>query len=420
MRKHKSDRIMGVMTFALLIAGLIIIYAIGPMRVNFMNAAYGSDLDENYFFMHQLVNVAISIAGFIVAFKMPYDKVRKYGKWTLIVGWILCILLWVASKANLGIARCELGACRWINLGGIGSLQPAEILKLGLVLYLAQLAAERKRTGKLDSSDFWLPVGVVSMVSLLFVVVLQKDLGTGAVIAAIVLAIILMSGVSLKKFILVLVGIGLAGILVIVTSPHRMERIQTFLSGEDENSYHIENALIAIGTGGLTGVGIGNSVQATGYLPESINDSVFAVMGETFGFVGLTMVVVVFVVLLMRILRVGELGQDDEQKLIGVGVFAWIGTQMAINIMAMTGLIPLTGITLPLLSYGGTSMMFVTVALGLTLQLSCYTKRERELVQRKFSNNHLNKGRLRVETKNKDAIRKRTERKRSARAGEVK
>ncbi len=395
MRKHKSDRIIGLMTLILLVAGLIVIYAIGPMRVNFMNAAYGTDYSENYFFIHQLINVTISVAAFIFAFKFPYEKYRKYSKWVLFLGFLLCGILFIAGRLGIeSIAKCELGACRWIRIGGFGSLQPAEILKLGLVLYLSQLAAERKKEGKINSSDFWLPAGLMSTISLLFVVVLQKDLGSGVVIVAIILATIFMSGVQLRKFALVVGGILVAGVIAVVSSPHRMERIMTFVNGEGSDNYHIENALIAIGTGGLTGVGVGNSVQATGYLPESINDSVFAVMGETFGFVGLAAIVAVFIVLLTRILRVGELGQDDEQKLIGIGVFAWVAVQMAINIMAMTGLIPLTGITLPLLSYGGTSMMFVTIALGLTSQLSCYTRREKEISQRRFSNGHLKGGRL--------------------------
>lgn len=393
-RKHKSDRIISFMTFVLLLAGLIVIYAIGPMRVNFMNAAYGSNLSENYFFWHQLINVVLSSAAFIFAFKYPYEKVRKYSKWVLILGFVLCAALFVLAKAGSGLAKCELGACRWINLGGFGSIQPAEIIKLGLVLYLAQLAAERKKEGKINSSDFWIPAGVMSVISLVFVIVLQKDLGTGAVIIGIILAIIFASGVELKKFLLVMAGIGVAGVLAIATSVHRMERVMTFINGEGSDNYHIENALIAIGTGGLTGVGVGNSVQATGYLPESINDSVFAVMGETFGFVGLVAILGVFVVLLLRVVRIGEYGKDDEERLIAIGVFAWIGVQMAVNIMAMTGLIPLTGITLPLLSYGGTSMMFVAIALGLVAQLSCYTRREKEIKQQKFTNGHLKSGRL--------------------------
>ena len=394
MRKHKSDRLISLMTFILLITGLIVIYAIGPMRVNFMKAAYGAELGQNYFFVHQLLNVAISIVAFVFAFKYPYERVKKYGKWVLILGFLLCAGLWILAKAGSGLAKCERGACRWINLGGFGSIQPAEIIKLGLVLYLAPLAAERRREGKIDSSDFWIPAGVMSLISLFFVIVLQKDLGTGAVIIAIILGIIFASGVELKKFLGVVGMIGLLGVLSIVTSPHRMERVKTFMSEGGSDSYHIENALIAIGTGGFAGVGVGNSVQATGYLPESINDSVFAVMGETFGFLGLGLVVVVFVVLLARILRVGEYGQDEEERLVAVGVFSWVGMQMAVNIMAMTGLIPLTGITLPLLSYGGTSMMFIAVSLGLVAQLSCYTRREKDLKQEKYTNGHLSERRL--------------------------
>ncbi len=394
MRKHRGDRVILFTTFILLIAGLIIIYAIGPMRANFLNAAYGGDISENHFFIRQLMNVILSIAAFVVAVKLPYETTKKLGKWILLAGIVLSVALLALAKTGSSLAKCELGACRWINIGSFGSLQPAEFLKLGLLLYLSQLAASRKADGTLNKSDFWLPAGVASVISLALVVVVQKDLGTGVVIIAIILATIFASGVEMKKFALVMGAILVAAVGVIVTSPHRVERVRTFINGDGADTYHIENAMIAIGTGGLTGVGVGNSVQATGYLPESINDSVFAVMGETFGFLGLTAVVVIFVVMLTRIMRVAELAATEEQRLVAVGVFAWIAVQMAVNIMAMTGLIPLTGITLPLLSYGGTSMMFVAVALGVSYQLSCYTKREKELAQKKFSSGHLKKRRL--------------------------
>ena len=394
MRRHRGDRIIVAMALLLLFAGLIIIYAIGPMRANFLNAAYGGNISENHFFVRQLINVIISIVAFVLAYKIPYEKMRRWGKWILVLGVVLSVGLWLLAKVGSGLAKCELGACRWINIGSFGSLQPAEFLKLGLLMYLSQLAASRKAEGTINKSDFWLPVGVASIVSLFFVIVVQKDLGTGTVLIAIVLGTIFASGVELKKFALVLGLILVAGAGVIVTSPHRVERVRTFINGDGADTYHIENAMIAIGTGGLTGVGVGNSVQATGYLPESINDSVFAVMGETFGFIGLGLVVAVFVILLTRVMRVAELAADSEQRLVAVGVFSWIAVQMAVNIMAMTGLVPLTGITLPLLSYGGTSMMFVTIALGITFQLSCYTKREKEMKQAKFSNSHLKKRRL--------------------------
>ncbi len=375
MRKHKSDRIIGALTLVLLGVGLIVIYAIGPMRANVMNSVYNSGIGENEFFFLQLKNVILALVALIVMFKIPYKFTRKYAKLIMFGGLALCALLAILAAVNSPLAKCELGACRWFRAGPV-SLQPAEVLKLGLVLYLAQLIAERRAEGKLESSDFWVPFAVVSLFSLGFVVVLQKDLGTGIAIAAIILAMLFMSGVKMRYFVMVL-AIALVGAVgSIVVSPHRMERLMTFNSADSSDAYHIENALIAIGTGGFMGVGVGNSVQATGYLPESINDSVFAIMGETFGFVGLVAVVGCFTVLLMRLLRTANYLEDDEQSLVVVGVFAWATAHVVVNIASMTGLLPLTGITLPLLSYGGTSMMFTAAALGIALQLSCYTSRE--------------------------------------------
>ena len=376
MRKHKSDRIIAVLTFVLMAVGLIVIFAIGPQRANFMNSAYGSDYSQNYFFLHQLVSVILSVAAFIFAFKLPYEKLRKYSKILVFVGIGLCALLAVLSVIGSSLAKCELGGCRWFNLGPLGSFQPAEFLKLGLVLYLAQLAAKWKAEGRLESRDFLQPYAIISILALVFVVFFQKDLGTGISMISIILAILFMSGIKKKVFFVVLGIVLVGGVFSIVSSPHRMERIFTFSGeGSSDDTYHIDNAKMAIGTGGLLGVGIGNSVQATGYLPESINDSVFAVMGETFGFVGLAAIVVAFAVLLTRTLKV-SVKLDTERSLVVIGVFAWVASQMILNIAAMTGLVPLTGITLPLLSYGGTSMMFVAFSLGLVLQLSCYTGRE--------------------------------------------
>lgn len=376
MRKHKSDRIIGALTVVLLGVGLIVIYAIGPMRANVMNATYGTSYSENYFFLRQALNVILSLVVVVLAFKVPYRVIRKFSKPVLVIGLLACTLLMVLSWMNSPLAKCELGACRWIRFGSMLTIQPAEILKLGLALYLAQLMAQRKREGRLDTWDFWLPFSVVSVLALGFVVVIQKDLGTGVALMAIILAMLFMSGVKMWSFMATVGVVLVAGVLSIVVSPHRMERLSTFNSEDSSDSYHIENAMIAIGTGGFTGVGIGNSVQATGYLPESINDSVFAVMGETFGFVGLVAVVGCFTVLLLRLLRTANYLHDTEESLVVVGVFAWAAAHVVVNIASMTGLIPLTGITLPLLSYGGTSMLFTAAALGLALQLSCYTARE--------------------------------------------
>ena len=378
MRKHRNDKIIAILTFLLMGVGLIVIYAIGPMRANFMNAAYGLNYSNTDFFRHQLISVVMAIIAFFVAYKIPYERTRKFAKSLMLAGLIACGLLMILSWTGSSLAKCELGACRWFRLGGLASFQPAELLKLGLVMYLAQLMAERKAEGKLEnSSDFWLPFAVMAGLSAIFVVIVQKDLGTGVAIVAIVLAMLLMSGVSWGKFLIVLAILAAGGVMAIVSSPHRLERLTTFGGGGDtDDSYHIDNAMIAIGTGGLMGVGVGNSVQATGYLPESINDSVFAVMGETYGFFGLMLVVISFTVLLLRLLKTAGGLADQEQSLVVIGVFAWVMAHVVVNIAAMTGLVPLTGITLPLLSYGGTSMLFIAAALGLSLQLSCYTGRE--------------------------------------------
>ncbi len=376
MRKHKADYFIGLVTLTLMAVGLIVIFAIGPQRANFLNSALGVEkYSDNYFFIHQLISVGLSIVAFFIATKLPVKFLHKYAKWIMLVALILNAALAGLALMKSSLAICQLGGCRWIGTAGF-SFQPAEFLKVALVIYLADLMARRKEEGELESFwGFWWPYILVSGLSLFFVVIFQKDLGTGLTIVAIILATLFMSGVRLRYFVAAVGILGFLGVMSIVISPHRMERLSTFKGGGDsDSSYHIDNALLAIGTGGLFGVGVGNSVQATGYLPESINDSVFAVMGETFGFFGLCLLILAFTFLLMRLLKMIPF-LEAEKGIMVAGVFGWVMAQVVVNVAAMTGLIPLTGITLPLLSYGGTSMMFVAFALGLASQCSSYTER---------------------------------------------
>ena len=382
MRKHKSDRLILFLTLGLMLIGLVVIYAIGPQRANFLNTAYGQHNSPNGFFIKQLISVTLSIVVFSLAFKLPYEKIRTYAKAILLLGLILSALLYVFGMMHIGLAKCDLGACRWLNLGPL-SFQPSELLKMGLVLYLAQLMSRRQKEERGERDDvkkqndrkFWLRFGGYALISIFFVVVAQKDLGSGIPMMVIGLAILWVGGVETKKFLRVVLLLTVLGVVAIFGSEHRRERLLTFGNASGANKYHIQNALIAIGTGGFGGVGVSNSVQATGYLPESINDSVFAIMGETFGFMGLMFVLTGFMFLLLRILKVSEATGDSERSLVTIGVFAWIMTHVVVNIMAMTGLAPVTGITLPLLSYGGTSMVFVAAGLGMVLQFSCYADR---------------------------------------------
>ncbi len=388
MRKHKPNRLILGLTVGLILVGLVVIYAIGPQRANFMNSLYGTQYSSNFFFTHQLLAAAVAIAAFIAGYFLPYEVYGRYARWLTLGAFglnaILALLSAMHGWTSWGIVKCELGACRWLNLGPLG-FQPAETLKLALILYLPYLVMKHKQAGTFGKRDFWIPYGIVMAAALFFVVVMQKDMGTGVVVGAIGLAILWMSGVEVWKFAAVLGVCLVGGLALIFSSPHRMERLTTFQGdGDADSSYHIDNAMLAIGTGGLVGVGVGNSVQATGYLPESINDSVFAVMGETFGFVGLVLIVMAFMVLIFSLIKTAE-NTEPELSMVATGVMAWIGTHVAVNIMAMVGLIPLTGITLPLLSYGGTSMMFSSFALGLAMQISRTTGRSIEKMERRRS-----------------------------------
>ena len=381
-RKHKSDLVILFSTLGLMALGVIVIYAIGPMRANVLNSTYGTDYDSNFFFIGQLRSVGLSLLAFFAAFKwIPYKYIKKSAKPLMIIALILSGLLWIMSLIGSSLVKCELGECRWFNLGGV-SFQPAEFLKLAMVIYLADFLARKKEQGIIgDWREFWLPLLIVCGSALFLVVVAQGDLGTGVALISIIFGMLLVSGVPTRQYLIMLAVVLAVAVGSVVISSHRMERVDAWLTtlsgGESTDStYHVENAMLAIGTGGMFGVGVGNSVQATGYLPESINDSVFAIMGETFGFIGLFLIILIFGILLYRMLKVADGTPDTNERLLIIGVFSWTLAQVVVNIMAMTSLVPVTGITLPLLSYGGTSMIFIAFAIGLILQLSCYTSRE--------------------------------------------
>ncbi|MDR0591611.1 MAG: FtsW/RodA/SpoVE family cell cycle protein [Candidatus Nomurabacteria bacterium] len=376
-RKHRPDYMILLFMGIIMLIGLVMIYAIGHQRANVLNNIFGTNYSENYFFINQLISIVLSLGVFFAASKMPVKYIQKVAKYVLIIGVLACLVLALGGALGLGFAQCTYGACRWYNIGG-KSLQPAEILKLGMLLYLSLFLAARFKQKKLDRSETLIPLAVLCGIAMILVVVVQKDLGTGVVLGMMVLSMLLIAGVSKKILLLLLGGAVILGVIFTVGTPHRRERLATFLSGDtstvdDDEAYHVTNAKIAIGTGGLMGVGIGNSVQATGYLPESINDSIFAIMGETFGFVGIVVVILLFVALLSRLLKTVYFLHSDVGRVLVAGVFGWIAAHMIMNIAAMIGLVPLTGITLPFLSYGGTSMIFLAAALGLVFNLSRYT-----------------------------------------------
>ena len=213
-------------------------------------------------------------------------------------------------------------------------------------------------------------------ISLFLIVVSQKDLGSAVPLGVIALTILFVAGIKIWKIMIMFAVILALGVGMILSSPHRRERLFTFTGkGDATTDYHIENALITVGSGGLLGVGIGNNVQTAGYLPESITDSMFAVISEMWGFVGAVIVVGLYVHLFMEILKVANTSENLYFRLVTMGVFAWMFSQVAVNISAMIALIPLTGITLPLLSKGGTSLLITCFSLGLVINISRFTTR---------------------------------------------
>lgn len=233
-------------------------------------------------------------------------------------------------------------------------------------------SAEILREGYKFYAKFFGVLGV----SLFLIVVSQKDLGSAVPLGVIALTILFVAGIKIWKIMIMFAIILALGVGMILSSPHRRERLFTFTGkGDATTDYHIENALITVGSGGFLGVGIGNNVQTAGYLPESITDSMFAVVSEMWGFVGAVAVIGLYVHLFMEILKVANTSENLYFRLVTMGVFAWLFSQVAVNISAMIALIPLTGITLPLLSKGGTSLLITCFGLGLVINISRFTSR---------------------------------------------
>lgn len=386
-RRHRPDYQVVMFMGMLMLLGLILMYAIGPQRANVLNEVHGTTFyTDTYFVIKQATSLTLAIIAFVVLSRVPFAWLKKYSMRLVQIGLALCALLFIGG--NLlhidAIATNTLGAYRWFNLGALGSFQPAEVLKFALLLYVATFLGKRVQEGRVNELEGTVyPILGISALALGIVVVLQKDMGTGIAMASTIGMMLLISGMSWKILGKIFLTAVIIGSLLIVFVPHRRERLMTFLSGDnaassthveaDDTNYHIKNAMIALGTGGLLGLGIGNSIQATGYLPEAINDSVFAIMGEIFGFVGSVLILGLFTALLMRILRITDWLPDISMRLAAAGVFGWLGSHVILNVASMIGLVPLTGITLPLLSFGGTSMVFIAGALGLVYQLSQFT-----------------------------------------------
>jgi cell division protein FtsW len=365
-RRHRPDYSLLVFSSILLALGLVVVYAISP------GLAQQNNVSDNYYVYKQLTAVVMGIVMFIIAANLPTKIWRN-------VQWLLIGLSAIASVAVLvfgGTGHAQHGAYRWIQIGGF-SFQAAELIKLALLIWLAGFLADHRRQGTLaDNKITFKPLLIALALVLVVVAKVQSDLGSAVVMLGMMGAMALIIGLPLKRIALIGVIIAAGVVLLISSTAYRRERFLTFVHPTRDcldAGYQSCQALIAVGSGGMAGRGLAHSVQDYGYLPETASDSIFAIFAEKFGFIGSVIVIGLFLGLFLKIKRIAERAPDDYNRLLVVGVLAWLSVQAFINIGAMIGLLPLKGITLPLISYGGTSMIFVAVAIGIVFQVSRYT-----------------------------------------------
>ena len=369
-RRHRPDYILVILCATLLSIGLIVVYSISPAL------AQASHVSSTHYISRQMLAIAMSIVAFVATSRIPLGVWRRYARPLLVIAAVATVL------ALLLPVNPAYPAHRWVRLGVGLSFQSVEIVKFAALVALAGFLTDRIARGQLNdflktTKPLLIAVGVAGVViagpqSLRA----QSDLGSMAVLVAIVAAMSFVAGLPLRRLLLGAGILAICATLVILPSQYRRERLTSFVHPESncqDAGYQACQALIAIGSGGAVGLGLGRSVQAYGYLPEAANDSIFAIYAEKFGFVGSIILLGLLGAFFSRIKLVAERAPDDFSRLLVSGVLAWLSVQSIINIGAMLGLLPLKGITLPLISYGGTSVVFVVAAVGLVFQVSRYT-----------------------------------------------
>lgn len=385
-RRHKPDYGVAILATILIALGLIVMYSISPAL-----AQLSGDGSSYYFSKHAL-SILIGLAGMLIIYRIPLKSVKNSA-------FVLATLSVLSSGLILVLDGVGF---RWIKIGGL-SFQPSEMMKFALILWLGFFLASQKKRGLLtDFKKTLRPILIVLGALAVVVVVLQKDLGSMLVIAAIAGLVMFIASVPMKPLVIIFASLVVLGTLAIVSTQYRRDRFETYINPERDcqnEGYHACQALIAIGSGGLVGLGVGNSVQAYGYLPETPTDSIFAIYSEKFGFIGSVIMIALIGTILMRMFTITGRTQSWEARLVMSGIITWLGVQSAINIGAMLGLLPLKGITLPFISYGGSSLVFVMLALGVALRISCYTsvrKHDLESMEKLYENPSFGRGNRRT------------------------
>ena len=351
---------------ALLLSGLVMVYSASialPDSPRFANYA------PAHFLVRHLMALLIGVAAALVAFAVPVRQWQAWSKWMFLAGLVLLVIVLIP-----GVGKSVYGARRWLSLY-VFNLQPSELMKLCVVLYAADYTV-RKQDSMQSVRKGFLPMGAaVVLVGLLLL--LEPDMGAFVVIAAIAMGLLFLGGVNGRLFAALLVIAGTTFSLLIWLSPWRRERIFAYLDPFDEantldKGYQLSHSLIAFGRGELFGVGLGGSVEKLHYLPEAHTDFLLAVIGEELGLVGVMVVVALFFWLTRRAFEIGRQSIKLDRTFAGLvakGIGLWIGLQAFINMGVNTGLLPTKGLTLPLMSYGGSGILVNCVAIAVLLRV---------------------------------------------------
>lgn len=337
--------------------------------------------DPYRFVVLQATWAVAGLVAFYIFYRIDYRSLLKISRSLFLFNMLALIVLAVVGlmpcSMSISFAPCVNGANRWLYLNppplpeipflGVLGFQPGELAKLSVIVYLASqlsLISQKDKSAK-GKKPFEVYLKITVLMSGL--IILQPNMSTAAMVFILGTIIYFVSGAPLKPVLITVPVFLILAILVMVSSPYRMARLKAMVSGEDssESSYHVKQALVALGSGGFFGVGFGQSKQKYQYLPEVASDSIFAIIGEEFGFIGTIVVVFAYALFIFKGFRIAKKSQDMFGKLVAIGISSWLGIQFFINVASMTKLIPMTGVPIPLISYGGSSMVFSLIGLGI-------------------------------------------------------
>ena len=350
----------------LLLWGLVMVYSASiamPDNPRFGNYA------QNHFLLRHIAAIGVALVVSVLAYQVPMDTWDKWAPWLFIASLVLLIVVLIP-----GIGKEVNGARRWIAMGFI-NFQPSELAKLGVLLYAANYMV-RKMEVKEKFFSAVAPMGVaVAVVGSLLLA--EPDMGAFMVIAMIAMGILFLGGVNARMFFLIALVLIIAFVLMIALSEWRRDRIFAYLNPWDPKyalgkGYQLSHSLIAIGRGEIFGVGLGGSVEKLHWLPEAHTDFLLAVIGEEFGFVGVVTMIVLFLWLTRRIMHIGRQAIAMDRVFSGLvaqGVGVWVGFQAFINMGVNLGALPTKGLTLPLMSYGGSAILLNLVAIAIVLRV---------------------------------------------------